>query len=63
MGYRAGCPHCGLNDKGNDDIILEQRVIDISGADLTLFERRVCDICAKVYTLHRMYEHKYDVLK
>ena len=62
MGYRyARCPYCGQSD-GNDDKIISSAIVNASynGRDLTVMEKRRCDICRKVYPVEMHYELKYE---
>ena len=61
MGY-VRCPYCGKSD-GNDDIVLNKRIIYMDYADCEIAIEKQCDICGKKYEVIAGYKFSYEKLR
>lgn len=55
------CPHCGQSD-GNDDIVLNKRIICMNYSDCEISIEKRCDICGKKYEVVAVYKFEYEKL-
>ena len=56
------CPHCGRSD-GNDDIILNRKIICADYTDCEIITEKQCDICGKKYEVVTNYKFLYEKLR
>ena len=60
MGY-VRCPYCGKSD-GNDDIVLNKRIIYMDHENCEIAIEKQCDICGKKYEVIAEYKFSYEKL-
>lgn len=53
------CPHCGKGDP-SDNIVVAREIVYCCGTDITIVEKRQCDICSKIYEVVVHCEAKYE---
>lgn len=55
------CPHCGKSD-GNDDIVLDKKIIYMNYSECGISIEKQCDICGKKYEVLAEYKFSYEHL-
>lgn len=55
------CPHCGKSD-GNDDIVLDKKIIYMNYSECEISIEKQCDICGKKYEVLVEYKFSYEHL-
>lgn len=60
MGY-IRCPYCGKSD-GNDDIVLNKKIIYADNSDCEISIEKQCDICGKKYEVIVEYKFSHEQL-
>lgn len=60
MGY-VKCPYCRKSD-GNDDVILDKRIIYADYSDCEISIVKQCDICGKKYEVISEYKFSHEKL-
>ncbi len=55
------CPYCNKSD-GNDDKILNRRIIYADNTDCEISTEKQCDICGKTYEVISKYKFIYEEL-
>lgn len=53
------CPHCGKSDP-NDNIVTARKILYCCGSEISIVEKRKCDICGKTYEIVVHYDAKYE---
>ncbi len=55
------CPHCGKSD-GNDDVILNRKIVCANYTDCEISTEKQCDICGKTYEVITKYKFSHEEL-
>ena len=57
--FTAKCPYCHQSD-GNDDLIINRRLVYADYSSAEVVETRLCDICNKTYECSKKYKFDYE---
>lgn len=55
------CPYCNHSD-GNDDIVIDKKIIDMDNTSCEIIVTKECDICGKHYNVKRIFNLDYEQL-